>query len=322
MWHPPLRHNIVGIDMAYRDPEPTIVARPPVRDLLAGADMAALTQRSDRRGARQLGAHAGCIGATALLVRLAEPWWVALVPAMALHGFALVTLFAPMHECVHRTAFASRAANVAVGWVAGLLSFYNSTFYWYFHSWHHRYTQDPARDPELMFPKAGSRAAYWREIGGVNFWWRRALDYPRLALGLARGLPFVQAAAHREIALSMSAQLLVYLAAAIAVGFGYRAVLIYWFLPVVLAQPALRALLIAEHTGCSTNADGLTNTRTTLTSFPIRLLMWNMPFHAEHHLYPAIPFHQLPEAHRAIGPLLARLAPSYKTANHEILQTL
>jgi hypothetical protein len=45
----------------------------------------------------------------------------------------------------------------------------------------------------------------------------------------------------------------------------------------LLAQPVLRALLVAEHTGCSQDRNGLTNTRTTLTWLPIRLLMWNMP---------------------------------------------
>ena len=43
------------------------------------------------------------------------PFWYFLIPAMALQGVAIVTLFAPMHECVHRTAFASRAANDTVG---------------------------------------------------------------------------------------------------------------------------------------------------------------------------------------------------------------
>jgi fatty acid desaturase len=302
--------------------EATISARPPSRDLLAGLDARALTQRSDRRGVAQLAAHAGCMAATGLLVWLAMPSWWLLVPAMALHGVTIVTLFAPMHECVHRTAFASRRANVAVGWVAGVLSFYNSTFYWYFHSWHHRYTQDPARDPELIYPKAESRLAYFREISAVNFWWRRALDYPQLALGMTKGLPFVPAGARREIALSMTAQLLVYAAAAASVALGFQSLLFYWFLPVVLAQPLLRAVLIAEHTGCSQSPDGLSNTRTTLTAFPVRLLMWNMPFHAEHHLYPAIPFHQLPKAHRALREHLAHLAPGYPAVNRQILRAL
>ena len=120
----------------------------------------------------------------------------------------------------------------------------------------------------------------------------------------------------------MSAQLLVYAAAAASVVIGFQAVLFYWFLPVVLAQPLLRALLIAEHTGCTQDADGLSNTRTTLTAFPVRLLMWNMPFHAEHHLYPAIPFHQLPAAHRVLGQHLAHLAPGYSAVNREILRAL
>jgi fatty acid desaturase len=297
-------------------------ASPAARNLVPPAVLAGLSRRSDLRGALRLSAHAGCIGATGLLVWLALPVWYLLVPAMALHGFSIVTLFAPMHECVHRTAFASRRANEIVAWVAGVMSFYNSTFYWHFHSWHHRYTQDPDRDPELMFPKAASRLEYLREVSSFNFWFRRLLDYPRLALGLVRNLPFMPESARRSVALSMLAQLLIYLAALIAIAFGLREVLYFWFLPVLLAQPLLRAVLIAEHTGCSQDRNGLTNTRTTLASFPIRLLMWNMPYHAEHHLYPAIPFYRLPALHREVRAALRHIAPGYVAANREILQSL
>jgi fatty acid desaturase len=128
---------------------------------------------------------------------------------MALHGVAVVTLFAPMHECVHRTAFASRAANDTVGWIAGVLGFYNSTYYRYFRAWHHRYTQDPARDPELRYPKARNRIEYFKEITGFMFWFRRAVDYPALALGGVRRLPFVPDSARRRVTLSVSVQLLI-----------------------------------------------------------------------------------------------------------------
>jgi fatty acid desaturase len=120
----------------------------------------------------------------------------------------------------------------------------------------------------------------------------------------------------------MSAQLAVYLAALFAIGFGYDGVLIYWFIPALLAQPFLRALLAAEHTGCSHDQNGLTNTRTTAASFPIRLLMWNMPFHAEHHLYPVVPFHQLPALHAHVRERQRYRAPSYLAANREIVQSL
>ena len=128
--------------------------------------------------------------------------------------------------------------------------------------------------------------------------------------------------ARRAIALSMSLQLSIYLAAAAAIGFGYTGVLIYWFVPALLAQPFLRALLVAEHTGCSPDQNGLTNTRTTAASFPIRLLMWNIPFHAEHHLYPAVPFHRLPVLHAHVRDSLRHLAPGYPAANREILRSL
>src|SRR5205814_9551239 len=55
----------------------------------------------------------------------------------------------------------------------------NATYYRHFHAWHHRYTQDPERDPELIFPKAKNRREYLTELSGLTFWWRRILDYPR-----------------------------------------------------------------------------------------------------------------------------------------------
>ena len=294
----------------------------PLRNLLAGSAVRRFAARSDLRGGLQSAAHVACVAATGLLVWLTEPYWFLLLPAMALHGVTLVTMFAPMHECVHRTAFASRRANEIVGWIAGVLSFYNSTYYRYYHTWHHRYTQDPARDPELIYPKASSRVQYLLEITGVMFWLRRAIDYPALAFGRTRHLPFVPRSARHRIALLVSMQLLIYLAGAATIALGFPTVLYYWFLPLILAQPFLRALLVVEHTACSEDRNGLTNTRTTLGSFPIRLLMWNMPYHAEHHLYPSIPFYRLPAVHLQLRDHLMHIAPSYIAANRAVIQSL
>src|SRR5437764_369989 len=91
-----------------------------------------LQQRSDVRGLARLGGHLLAIGGTAwvygAILRGGGPWLL-VVPAAVLFGFTLVTMFAAMHESVHRTAFKSTWLNDGVGWFAGLLSFYNSTFY-------------------------------------------------------------------------------------------------------------------------------------------------------------------------------------------------
>ena len=89
------------------------LAGTPTRD-----DLRALSRRSDAAGALQLGLHATTIAATATGIALAAgSWW--LVPAMAVHGAALVFLFAPLHETIHRTAFRSRRANLVVAWICG-----------------------------------------------------------------------------------------------------------------------------------------------------------------------------------------------------------
>ena len=69
---------------------------------------------------------------------------------------------------------------------------------------------------------------------------------------------------------------------------------------VLLGQPFLRAYLLAEHARCPHVANMLENTRTTFTTALVRLIAWNMPFHAEHHAYPAVPFHKLPRFHEFV----------------------
>ena len=292
------------------------------RHVLEISIVRALSRRSDLRGLVRFGSHLLAMTATGLLVWLAQPNWWLMIPAMVLHGFTIVTMFAPMHECVHRTAFANRMLSEVFGWVAGVLSFYNFTYYRYYHTWHHRYTQDSERDPELMTPKPQSVFGYLLEISGLTFWLWRPTQFLGLALGGATRYPFVPADARWKIALSAGAQLAIYVAGVVSIFMGYPFALYYWFLPAILAQPLLRAILIAEHTGCSTGENGLTNTRTTLTNPLVRLVMWNMSFHTEHHLYPSIPFHQLPDAHQKLREKLTHLAPNYVAANRTVIQSL
>jgi fatty acid desaturase len=295
----------------------------PGRQALAIGVVRQLSRRSDARGALRIIGHFAAMGATGFGVWLALGNWWLLVPAMAVHGATIVTMFAPMHECVHKTAFKSPWLNDAVGWVAGALAFYNFTYYRRFHSWHHRYTQEPKRDPELAERRPRSLAGYLVHVSGLPFWLDRPRDLAALALARMGGMDYIPPHARRTIAWSVRAQLGLYLAvAAVSLAAGSAAAVWFWFLPALLAQPLLRAMLIVEHTGCTHDANGLTNTRTTLASLPVRFLMWNMPFHAEHHLYPSIPFFRLPEAHQRLRSAFAHVAPGYPAANAEVIRRL
>jgi fatty acid desaturase len=150
----------------------------------------------------------------------------------------------------------------------------------------------------------------------------RPWELLEMAIG-RKPYPFIPEQARNGVAWSARAQVGVYLAvAAASIATDSTWALWYWLVPALLGQPFLRLLLIVEHTGCSQDANGLTNTRTTLASWPVRFLMWNMPYHAEHHLYPSIPFFQLPQAHRELRERFAHVAPSYPAANLEVIRGL
>jgi len=89
------------------------------------------------------------------------------------------------------------------------------------------------------------------------------------------------------------------------------AALIYWIVPAMLGQPFLRMFLLAEHTGCATNEDPFANTRTTYTNLWVRALAWQMPFHVEHHAFPAVPFHALRQVNELIRGRIEVSAPGY-----------
>jgi fatty acid desaturase len=59
------------------------------------------------------------------------------------------------------------------------------------------------------------------------------------------------------------------------------------------------------------------NTRTTLTGLPVRFLAWNMPFHAEHHADPSVPFHALPREHARERAKLKAVSPGYVAFHRE-----
>ena len=103
---------------------------------------------------------------------------------------------------------------------------------------------------------------------------------------------------------------------------GSLAVLIFCLIPALIGQPFLRCYLLAEHTGCPLVADMLRNTRTTRSLAPVRRLAWNMPYHAEHHAYPSLPFHALPAAHLLLEDRILIQASGYLAVNREILEGL
>ncbi len=196
---------------------------------------ARLNARSDLAGLKHLALYLLALTLTSAGIIAQIPLWPLL---MIPQGILLVFLFTLSHECTHQTPFATPWLNEACGHaIAPLLGL---PFIWfrYFHLAHHRYTNDPTRDPEIA------------------------------------------------------------------------------------AQPALRAYLLAEHGLRPPVADMFENSRTTYTSRAIRALAWNMPYHAEHHSLPQVPFHQLPALHDLTRPHLKSTSQGYVEFSADYLRSL
>ena len=276
------------------------------------AAMMHLATRSDIKGLQRLSIHIGLLLAMGLLVTMLPGWWKA--PAVLALGIVQAALFAPFHETMHQTAFASRRINAVVGWLTGALSLYSWHFYQSYHLAHHRHTQDPENDPELLQqPVPMIFGGYLLRMLGVPYWRSRIRYMIEGLRGDFSAYPFIHPDAAPRISRSIRwmVAFILSLALFIVVAFGWQALLLYWVLPQLLGQPFLRIYLLTEHTLCTQDRDGLTNTRTILTTPLIRLLMWNMPYHAEHHLYPFVPFHRLAEVHQQIRGKLAHVHPGY-----------
>jgi fatty acid desaturase len=282
-----------------------------------------LYARSDRAGLVQTAAHlALLVGGGWLVLATLGTWWM--VPALLLQAIFVNTLFGAMHESVHYGSFKTR-------WMADLLAFFsgaailnNAGFYRHYHLAHHRYTQDPARDPELLTsgtPRTWGQ--YLFRVSSIPFLMLRLRDIFLFPFGLRGDVNYIHPSAWPEVR-RWGRWLLVLYAALIAgsLALGSAVVLWVWFIPLLIGLPLLRLYLLCEHTLCPNSDDGFANTRTTLSNPVVRLLMWNLPYHAEHHLFPNIVFHNLPEAHRHLRPHLKYVAKGYIQVQREIVRSL
>ena len=253
-----------------------------------------LTKRSDLQGLRKLSGTICGLLFTGTWIGFGVPGWQLILIA---HGIQIVFLFTLLHETVHDTPFASLWLNRVIGWICGLLIFLPPNYFRYFHLAHHRHTHDPERDPELQGEAIKSRMDYFKALTGVPVWIFHFTTLFRNAAGRVDYDFLPQSAKARtvfEARLMLAIYAAIFVLAALS---GPGAILFLWLFPILLGQPFLRLYLMAEHGRCPHVANMFENTRTTFTNAIVRWLAWNMPFHAEHHAYPAVPFHQLPDFH-------------------------
>ncbi|MDN4984266.1 fatty acid desaturase [Bradyrhizobium arachidis] len=258
-----------------------------------------LSGRSNLRGVVQSLGHYGMIVLVGTVIWLVSSRYGVLwaPPLMAMQGYLVAFLFMAVHETAHKTAFESRSLNLAVGYLSGFVIGLPYEYYCLFHWDHHRYTQDPGKDPELIVgvkPKSDTQLAI--AYSGLL----QVAARLRLMLGHAVTgkvvVPWIPENKRATIVTEARIYVALYtLLLALSLWCSSPLLLWVWIVPLIIGQFFLRPYLYAEHTGCERTRSAFQNTRTTYTGAVVKWIAWNMPYHVEHHAYPSIPFHALPK---------------------------
>lgn len=276
-----------------------------------------LSQRSDYKGLVQLAGHLVLLAFTTLALAQAEgSLW--LLPALLSQAIVLIFLFAPLHETIHFTAFETRRLNNIVAAAIGFIQLLPYQYFRSFHYAHHRYTQNPDLDPELIDKKPYTRRSLLLHVSGLPLWGKNIRSIYRHAIGIVDEA-YLEKRDHSKIITEARLHVGAYLAVLIlSLAYSNDWFWWYWVLPTLLGQPFLRLFLLAEHYGCDLSDNMLQNSRTTYTLPLVNFLGWNMPYHAEHHYLASIPFHALPALHAYTGQQVKTKGEGYYRVAREI----
>jgi len=296
------------------------------RPLLDRDTLRALQQRRNLPSAIRLTLHLGAILVTSSLIIL---WSQSVLVSIALTialSWMLCGIFAPFHECVHKTAFANRRLNTLGAWITGILFGMAPATYHAFHFEHHRFTQDPDRDPEIMtYPDA---LTVWPPTKKV--WLKLASGMPLIQLKIIALKRYLGPAPRTSAPWEPTGDRRAHVVWQSWIVAGFWAALVvaamtltpaaWWLVSAFVISHVWQLLWTAsEHTGLPLEGTILERTRTVRSNRFVRWWVWNMNYHAEHHAWPGIPWHQLPAAHEQIKNNLDHLVTSYSALHANVI---
>jgi len=214
-------------------------------------------------------------------------------------------LFALLHHAVHHQLFKSKFLNDSISDL--FLAFHlgmSTSLYRKWHFAHHQFTNSP-QDPEWIgeqgnrgwqWPKKRTEAAatLLKDATGLSL---------RDHLGLLSFLsPWANVAALSKTERLRLGAFVIFTCAALTLMGGWYYYFIFWIIPNFTIFVALFKLVhIAEHKGLS-NSNELSATRSiTATVLETMLLApHHVNYHLEHHLFPAMPFYNMPKIHAVL----------------------
>jgi fatty acid desaturase len=206
------------------------------------------------------------------------------------------------HECGHGTAFKTRWMNDAVYHIASFMIMREPTVWRWSHTRHHTDTLIVGRDPEIVAMRPPRLARIVANFFGLV---DAPMAFYHMFLHAAGRLTeeektFIPAMEQAKVFLIARIWLAIYAATAaacVAMGSILPAVLVG--LPRLYGAWHHVLTGLTQHAGLAEDTlDHRLNSRTVYMNPISRFVYWNMNYHVEHHMFPMVPYHALPELHK------------------------
>ena len=217
------------------------------------------------------------------------------------------------HECGHGTAFRTRRMNDVVYQIACFMIMREPTVWRWSHARHHTDTLIVGRDPEIVAMRPPRLARIIANVFGL-------VDVPvafyHLTLHASGKLTdeektFIPAMEQAKV-FSLARIWLGLYALTVALCIGFGSILPAMLIGLPRFYGAWHHVLtgLTQHAGLAEDAlDHRLNSRTVYINPISRFIYWNMNYHVEHHMFPMVPYHALPELHKEMQ---ADCPPAYR----------
>ncbi len=236
---------------------------------------------------------------------MAGSWW-AVVPFVIYGMLYASTSDSRWHESSHGTAFKTDWLNDTLYEIASFMVMRESTVWRWSHTRHHSDTIIVGRDPEIAVPRPPDLTALV-----MSFFALKVIPkyFKQVFIHCTGRLTpdektFIPESEYNKVYWRARIYMLIYLSV-IGLSIYFRSILPLMFigLPTLYGTWLMPIYGYTQHAGLAENVlDHRLNCRTVHMNFIHRYLYWNMNYHVEHHMFPLVPYHNLPRLHEIVKP--------------------
>ncbi len=230
-------------------------------------------------------------------------WWF-ILPYAVYSVLYASTSDSRWHESSHGTAFKTAWMNNVLYEISSFMVFRQSAVWRWSHTRHHSDTIIRGRDPEIASPRPANLKAIVLNLFAINSApaeLRKMLIHAsgRIDKEVATYLPKTE---YKKVIWKARIYLFIFITViSLAVIMQSILPLLFIGLPTLFGTWLMPIYGYTQHAGLAENVlDHRLNCRTVYMNRINRFLYWNMNYHLEHHMFPLVPYHNLPKLHELI----------------------